>query len=290
MAHRILHFALIVAIVVGAVLAWRTSEERSRLTTTYRRLAQITGDFPIDDPSKVYFLALDTGEDLHFAWRVYLPPNYTQIVKDNVGNQATSWWGGASQTIARVRIREVDQGRLEIYTRFLGGSSRMSFGDQGLADLMRGRWDEVRIEQLGTGGVATIAPDEPAVLLRMTLPDSMAGRGPEEAHTVHRGAIHSRPARSAARPQRADALIGSLLKETSVSESSDATTPAGRRRSRKPWQFGLRTVFLVTAAIAVWAAVFVNKPRERDARIPHRDHATTSRESWSSTTRRRSPS
>lgn len=173
MVHKILNIALLIAIAIGGLLAWRTGEERGRLAARYSRLERITGDFAIDDPSKVYYLALDTGEERHFAWRVYLPPNYTQIIKHNGGHQNTSWSSGPVQAIARVRIRENDQGQLMIYTQVPGGSSLMTLGDRALADLLRDRWDEVRVEQLGLGGVAAVAPDQPAVLLRLTLPDSM---------------------------------------------------------------------------------------------------------------------
>ncbi|APW62262.1 hypothetical protein [Paludisphaera borealis] len=178
MIHKPLNILLLVAIASGGFLAWRSGDERGRLTSTYLRLKQITGDFPIEDPSNVHFLALDTGEKLNFAWRVYIPPNYTQVVKLLQGNQNTSWsssWSsGAVQAIARVRIRENNQGQLMIYTQMPGGSSLMSLGDPALAGFLRDRWNEVRVEQLGTDGVATIAPDKPAVVLRMTLPDSMA--------------------------------------------------------------------------------------------------------------------
>ena len=43
-----------------------------------------------------------------------------------------------------------------------------------------------------------------------------------------------------------------------MSESLKAASPPVRRLGRKPWQFGLRSIFLATAAIAVWVAVYAN--------------------------------
>ena len=69
----------------------------------------------------------------------------------------------------------------------------------------------------------------------------------------------------------------------------EAGVPAARRHGRKPWQVGLRTMFLLTAAIAVWITFFIN--RRENAVLESRIAAMHRwRGSWSSTTRRRSPS
>ncbi len=173
MKHRVLDFILLLAVLIGGVLAWQGGRERGRLSETHRRLAQVTGDLPIADPTKVHVLALETGEPLHFAWRVYFPRNSTLILTDNIGGQATRWSIDPEEFIARVRIREDGKGGLEIYSHFSGGSSRGGFGTKTLADLLRGRWDEVRVEQLGAGGVAAFDPGRPMVLLKLTLPETM---------------------------------------------------------------------------------------------------------------------
>jgi hypothetical protein len=38
---------------------------------------------------------------------------------------------------------------------------------------MRDRWGRIRVEQLGAAGLATLGPNQPAVLLRLTLPDDV---------------------------------------------------------------------------------------------------------------------
>src|SRR6185436_11697936 len=80
MKQRVLNLFLILVAVLGGLLAWQSGRERGRLQAECARLLAITGDLSIDDPSKVYIRALDTREPLHFAWRVYLPPNYQQIL------------------------------------------------------------------------------------------------------------------------------------------------------------------------------------------------------------------
>jgi hypothetical protein len=173
MKRRVFDLVLLAATVVGGVLAWQADREQSRLRGEFERLARKTGDLPIADPSRIHVRVLDTGEPLHFAWRVYIPPNYKQVLKGSSGGHSTTWSQDARQAIARVRFREDEQGELQVYTRFPGGSSRSGLGDRSLAELLRGRWDEVLVEQLGAADVVAVAPDRPAVLLRLTLPGNL---------------------------------------------------------------------------------------------------------------------
>jgi hypothetical protein len=174
--HRLLDGLLILALLSGGILAGKTGLERSRLEARHARLARMTGDLLVTDRSKLYFRAIDTGERLHFAWRVYLPPKYNQVLScrsDGSSSSSTSLRSGSTEIIARVRLREDEQGQLHVYSHFAGGSSRMGVGDKALADLLRGRWDRVRVEQVGAPELAVFGPDQTIVLLRLTLPDDL---------------------------------------------------------------------------------------------------------------------
>lgn len=172
MMRRLLDLALLILILAGGFMAWTTGRERTRLQADFARLARLTGDLPIGDPSKVHVLALPTGDPMHYAWRVYVPANV------NFRRQTTTGFSGAALSstsqdfITRVRFRE-DQGLLHVYDHYAGGSSRGSLGEKSLADLLRGRWDKLQVEQLGSSGVAMLDPDEPAVLLQVTLPEAV---------------------------------------------------------------------------------------------------------------------
>ena len=78
--------------------------------------------------------------------------------------------------IARVRFREDENGVLNVYSKFAGGSRRMGVGDQAFATLLRGRWNEVVAEQLGAGGVVAIDPNRLITVLRLGLPEDIQER------------------------------------------------------------------------------------------------------------------
>jgi hypothetical protein len=175
MRHKALDLILLILFLIGAVLAWQSSRERARLMATHTQLAAITGDFQIVDPTRVNVLALETGDPKHFAWRIYLPPGFTQDIRvlTGGGNITQSSSGSSSDSIARVVFREDKNGMLEIYSRFSQGSSRSSVGDKSLADLMRGRWETLRVEQAGSKRTALLEPNKPYTLLRLTLPEDL---------------------------------------------------------------------------------------------------------------------
>jgi hypothetical protein len=188
MKSRLLDAVLLLVVLAGGIAAWQTGRERSRLSERYERLVRITGDLTVDDPTKVYIQALETGAPLEFAWRVHLPPNFNSSVWSSGGTQTTGWARSASDSIARVRIREDENGLLEIHERFAQSSSRSSFGERALAEMLHGRWGAIRVQQLGAAGPAELKPGQPAVLLRLTLPDELAdeARKTLDAHAQSR--------------------------------------------------------------------------------------------------------
>ena len=173
--RRGVELVLIAAIAIGGYLAWQTGKERGRLQRTFDRLARKAGDIEIGDPNQVHLRAFPTGEPLHFAWRVYLPASYPARVRVRTGHSSSDTSGSRSQPlefIARVRFREDENGVLNMYWKFAGYDRRESVGDRAFATLLRGRWNEVAVEQLGADGVVAIDPDRLITLLRLRLPAS----------------------------------------------------------------------------------------------------------------------
>ena len=169
----LLQLCLVAIIMVGLVLAWRSGQQRTATRAEYDRLVRLTGDLPLTDPAKIHVLALETGEDLHFAWRIYLPANCHFVIGHTSGGFSSSSSSDPRQFIARVRVRENAEGRLQIFMKFFSGSGQSGFGSDSLADFLRGRWDKVQVEQLGAGKVVTLKSDEHVLLLRLSLPEDL---------------------------------------------------------------------------------------------------------------------
>jgi len=174
MSIRLLNAVLLIATLIGGVLAHQAGKRHQRLLAERERLEEQVGCLRIEDPSRMYVRALETGEELHFAWRVYFPAGLNLRTKNsNGGGTWSSKRPDAIEFIARVRFRENDDGRLNVFTKQANGSGRLALGDRRLADLLRGRWDEIQVEQLGSDGSVAIATDEVATLLRLTFSEDL---------------------------------------------------------------------------------------------------------------------
>ncbi len=181
MLTRLLNLFLLIAAVIGVVLAYGVAKKHRELSTEHRRLEAKVGSLPIGDPSKIHIRALETGEDLHFAWRVYVPAGERiKWAYDGGGGSGSSWSSNAGQYIARVRFRENEDGSIHAFAKLSGGSSRFQLGGQALADLLRDRWDEIQVEQLASDDVVAIDASEVATLLRLTLPDDLKQEGEQK--------------------------------------------------------------------------------------------------------------
>jgi hypothetical protein len=189
--HKLLDAILLLIALIGGVVVWQTGREQGRLRAKIEQMTRTTGDFPITDPPKIHVLALDTGEPLHFAWRIYLPADYELVerrkdVPAPVPQPASPPGSTPSrELILRVRFREDAEGHLNLYQVHEHSSSRGSFGEESLTKVLHGRFDKVHVEQLGKPGLATVGVREPLDLLRLKLPADMEaeileGTSPDE--------------------------------------------------------------------------------------------------------------
>jgi len=174
-----LDLLLVAVIAVGGVFAWKTGRERERLTARYDRLAAITGDLKLTDPAKVHFQALETGDPMHFAWRIYYPPKCNPLIAGD--DYDGGWWSKEpTESIGHVRFHGTERGDLDSYVRFPGGGQWGYHARGAPARFLIDHWNELEIEQIGAKGLAVINRDETVSLLRITFPDDLR----DEAETL----------------------------------------------------------------------------------------------------------
>jgi hypothetical protein len=174
MVRTVIDGLLLLAILTGGAIAWRSSVEGDGLRRELNELLPRAGELPITDSTRAHVRAMDTRDPMQFAWRVYVPPNYTVNLRvgrpSSFGESSSSTSASGREFIARVRFREVENGELKLYTQFDGSGTLMTLCDANAARFLRGRWNKLSVKQLGAAEVATVAADKQAVLLRITLP------------------------------------------------------------------------------------------------------------------------
>ena len=169
---------LAAAILIGGALALRAGRERAGLSEHHARLVAAAGELPVEDPNLIYIKAIDTGDPLHFAWRVHLPANINLKIQTRTGGGSSSnasWRSSADDFIARVRLREDEPDQVHVYTKFAGGGGYSGFGSPALARLLREHGRDLKVEQLGRSGAPTLDPNapNPTILLRLGLPETL---------------------------------------------------------------------------------------------------------------------
>ena len=179
MKLRVLDLLLLLLILCGGTMAWRTGRERSRLSVEYRRLTSKTGEITVADPARAYYSALKTGDPQRFAWRVYLPPNFKQILRHNAGGSSTSTSSSTREYVARVRFRENEAGGVDVFTSFSGGSTRMGLLPKPVAVLLHDRWDKLLVKQIGSAGATGLDPTTTTVLLELRMPPEIQEKARE---------------------------------------------------------------------------------------------------------------
>ena len=174
MQIKLLDGTLLVLAVCGVLLTLYATAQRHWLLDQRDRLEGEIGSLAIQDRSKVHVQAIETGERMQFAWRVYVPAGFHFRWQDNHGSGESGLVPRAGGVIARVWVcPSNERGKLRAYTKWGISHLDSGFGNRQLVDLLHDRWDEVQVEQLGSENAVIINDNEVATLLRLKLPDDL---------------------------------------------------------------------------------------------------------------------
>jgi hypothetical protein len=170
--RRWLDRVLVVLLVIGGWLAFRSAIESDRLQAEYEDLRREIPELEVAHPSRLTLRAMPTGDPMHFAWRIQIPSSFPFVLASG-GGVGTSTHASPRDIIHRVRFRAEPGGRLQVYSGSTGGSSVQSIGDEALGRFLAEHWSELLVEQLGVDRQPTLQADQHATLLRISLPEPL---------------------------------------------------------------------------------------------------------------------
>lgn len=171
---------LIAAIVPLAVWAWQTVGERSRLEATLARYESRVGRLDVPDRGKIYLQAVPTGSPTEFAWRAFYPAATSISCRFDselglLGDLGFGLGGSGKEEFTTIHLRAKAGGGVEVWFSQVGVHPQSTIGDRAISELIRGRWDQLRVERAGVDGVLVVDPKVPLVLIRILLsPEMMA--------------------------------------------------------------------------------------------------------------------
>jgi hypothetical protein len=166
--RTIVDILLLAVALIGVCFAYPAATRFQSVAAEYNRLENQVGDLRIDDPTKVVIRAIDTGEPLHYAWRIYLPANYAAHWRSSHGGNS-SFSSEPRDFTARVRFRRNEQGKLMVFAKSSGGSSLMSINHPVFGTLSDDQLQQIEFVQLGRDRLQVVEPSVIVTLLELSL-------------------------------------------------------------------------------------------------------------------------
>ena len=165
--------ALLVAIAILGCMNIATGLERSHLAAIIAQAPPPPADFRIGDRSRRHVQAIRILDPHQFAWLVHLPPG-TAEARASTGDRI----GGGdridySDMVVRIGFRELPDAGFAVDARYGGHPATSRLGDAALGRLLRGRWDQLVVEQAGRDRLLVADPEAPLTLLRISLPPAL---------------------------------------------------------------------------------------------------------------------
>jgi hypothetical protein len=181
MKLRIIDGIILVAIVVGAFLAYRSSVTVNDLRKRYFAVVSQVGEMEISDPARMHVRAIKSEDPLSFAWRIYQPKAQGQL-SYTMGNSSGSlgFGGSIEEFIARLRLTASQQGATSVFLKFGGSSSYSHLGSDAFARFLEQNQSRLIVEQLATSQPIVIEAGEPQTLLKLSMPDDLAKEAREK--------------------------------------------------------------------------------------------------------------
>ncbi len=168
-----INVVLVLAALLGLSLAARETLLRKDLSREYGILAAEVGYLESTGEPGVQVIALPTEDPRHFRWRIVVPENETFVCKTSVAWDRSVPMEGPLSFIAHVRFRDGENGCLKAWWDLKRSWGTTDMGGAQLYEFLKGRWDEMEIEQLASDGRVTVRSGQLSSLLRISMPDQM---------------------------------------------------------------------------------------------------------------------
>lgn len=182
MITRCINLLLLLLAAVGFLYTFRARSELRKVRGEHDLLAAQFGTLDVEDPEKYYVVRIDTGDPMHFAWRIYRPDKLQLKTRaSSIGGGSNSWSlsGPAGEEIFRIRFR-IDERGMRVFSKRQGSSSTFGLGDPQTDGFLKKHWEELDIEVMGDGEAEEAATDQVLKLLSIRVPESLAAQANQE--------------------------------------------------------------------------------------------------------------